>query len=105
MEGARNPWQDENAYVTYLEHERHLFAWCLRIVGGKSQSDAQRAAETFYTYEPATDAMRGLVFHDEAWHWAMLQIAGPQYWLARPELEQPSPAYRREAEALSSGAT
>jgi hypothetical protein len=88
-----------------LEHERHLFAWCLSSLGGKSPSEAQAAAEAFYAYEPATEPYRGLVFHDEAWHWAMLQIVGPQYWFTQPELEKPSAAYRHEAEAFAAVAT
>ncbi|WP_406673847.1 hypothetical protein WBK31_35620 [Nonomuraea sp. N2-4H] len=37
---------------------------------------------------------RGLVFHDEAWHWAMLGIYGERYWVAHPELADPPPEYR-----------
>jgi len=102
LKDVRNPWQEnEQAYAAYLQQERSLFAWCLRTLGGKSPADALQAAEALYTYEPSTDPHRGLVFHDEAWHWAMLQIMGPQYWVNRPELKEPSAAYRLEFAALS----
>ena len=93
-----SPW-DEKEYVEYLDHERHLFAWCLCLYGGTSQADARVRAEAFYPYESAaTGSLRGLVFHDEAWHWAMLKIFGEQYWQARPELESPSVDYRAESQ-------
>jgi len=91
--------RDEKEYVEYLDHERHLFAWCLSIYGGISQADARARAEELYRYESAaTGPLRGLVFHDEAWHWAMLKIFGEQYWQARPELESPSVDYRAESQ-------
>jgi hypothetical protein len=54
-------------------------------------------AEQFYAYEAPGDPMRGLVFHDEAWHWAMLRLFGDRYWVARPDLERPSSEYRAES--------
>jgi len=96
-----NPWaKDESSYLDYLEHERHMFAWCLVTFGGIALPEAQSAALSFYAYEQSTDAHRGLVFHDEAWHWAMGRIIGERYWVARPDLERPSSAYRTESEAI-----
>ena len=99
-EEQTSPW-DEKEYAEYLDHERHLFAWCLVVYGGISQPVARSQAEEFYRYESATtEPLRGLVFHDEAWHWAMLKIFGEQYWQARPELESPSADYRAESQRL-----
>jgi hypothetical protein len=93
-----SPWV-EREYVEYLDHERHLFAWCLSIYGGLSQPVALARAEDFYRYEPAAiGPLRGLVFHDEAWHWAMIELFGQQYWQARPELESPPADYRAESQ-------
>ncbi|WP_386066307.1 hypothetical protein ACFJIW_17440 [Tahibacter sp. UC22_41] len=102
MSHADNPWQeDETGYADYLEQERVLFAWCLRTVAGMPAAEAREAAEAFYDYEPASNPYRGLVFHDEAWHWAMLRIAGPDYWTTQPSLAQPSAEYRRLSESLA----
>ncbi|WP_257385202.1 hypothetical protein [Tahibacter caeni] len=102
MNHADNPWrQDETGYAEYLKHERLLFAWCLQTFADTPAAEAQEAAGTFYEYEPASAPHRGLVFHDEAWHWAMLHIFGPFYWISRPALELPSAEYRRVSDGLS----
>ena len=94
----KSPWSaDEKAYVEYLTAERSMFAWCLVALGGISSSEAISEAERFYTYEPASLPYRGLVFHDESWHWAMRTIFGDQYWISHPELESPSAEYRLES--------
>ncbi|MET7733975.1 hypothetical protein ABZT02_21770 [Streptomyces sp. NPDC005402] len=41
-----------------------------------------------------TEPYRGLVLHDEAWHWAMSRIHGEWYPVEHPELAAPCPAYR-----------
>ena len=87
----------EAEYVSYLAAERHLFAWCLVRYGGVSDADAQLKALARYPYEPPGDELRGLIFHDESWHWAMLHLHGEQYWLSKPHLERPSPEYEHEA--------
>jgi hypothetical protein len=93
-----SPWcADEKGYVGYLNAERHLFAWCLVTHGSFSWRDAKSQAEQFYRFEPASEPYRGLVFHDEGWHWAMLKLFGERYWLARPDLESPSADYRAES--------
>jgi hypothetical protein len=94
---AKNPWQDEEAYGSYLERERELFAWCLETYGSFDKKTAREEAEKFYYYESSDDESRGLVFHDEAWHWAMLGIFGNAYWKSHPELEKPSADYRMMA--------
>jgi hypothetical protein len=95
---VRSPVQiSEKEYVSRLESERRMFAWCLNTYGSIALPEAQSAAESRYPYEPAGDSSRGLIFHDEAWHWAMLHMLGEGYWRARPELETPSPEYRVEA--------
>lgn len=88
---ATQTWS-ENEYLEYLKHERHMFAWVLRSYGSYSPADADDAAVARYPYEEPND-LRGLIFHDEAWHWAMLRIHGEAYWLANPQLEFPSQEY------------
>lgn len=74
-----------------------MFAWCLVNCLDKSRDEATDAALAFYAYEPAIDAYRGLVFHDEAWHWAMRRFVGEGYWRNRPDLAEPSAEYRAES--------
>jgi hypothetical protein len=83
----------EDEYVAYLRDERRLFAWCMRHHGGRTPDEAEAEARERYPYEPADAPFRGLIFHDEAWHWAMLRLHGELYWLARPELRTPPPDY------------
>ena len=90
-------WPSEEEYCRYLEAERHLYAFVLREHGGLPEADAQKQALERYPYESADDEFRALIFHDEAWHWAMLHMYGERYWDARPELETPSQAYRNES--------
>jgi hypothetical protein len=89
---------DEREYLESLNHDRHMFAWCLVAFGNVPGPIARSRAEAFYPYESAAAELRGLVLHDEAWHWAMLQILGEQYWQERPELERPSADYRAESQ-------
>ncbi|NUR29941.1 MAG: hypothetical protein HOV83_29505 [Catenulispora sp.] len=92
MEEAE-PFADEDEYLAYLEGERSRYAWVLRTYGDASPAEAQAAAEQFYEYEPA-GPYRGLVFHNEAWHWAMLGIKGHGYVTHYPELVDPPADYR-----------
>ncbi|WP_084774556.1 hypothetical protein [Nonomuraea candida] len=92
-DGDETVWSEEE-YVTYLRGERRRFAWVMRRYGGLSPSEAEAAALNRYPYEPSDEAYRGLIFHDEAWHWAMLELYGDSYWIDRPELTHPSPEYR-----------
>lgn len=89
----------EQEYLDYLESERHMYAWCLVAYAGLLPSDAREAAQSFYPYEPAGKHLRGLVFHDHAWHWAMLRIVGESYWVKRPDLLEWSAEYRAESDA------
>lgn len=84
----------EVEYLEYLREERSRYAWVLRTHGGVPASTAQEAAERRYPYEPPDAPYRGLIFHDEAWHWAMLELEGEDYTVRRPELVAPSEAYR-----------
>ena len=67
--------------------------WCTRY-GDLDPKQAEMAAVEQYPFEASDKPYRGLVFHDEAWHWAMLAIHGNQYWLPYPPLETPSAEYR-----------
>ena len=83
----------ETEYLEHLARERRMFAWVLRSYGSFSAADAHDAALARYPYEEPRD-LRGLIFHDEAWHWAMLHLHGEDYWLAHPQLGSPSREYR-----------
>ncbi|MFI7008472.1 hypothetical protein [Streptomyces sp. NPDC050145] len=85
---------DEAEYLDCLRSERRAYAWVMRHHGGLSPARAEEAAAVCYPYEPADAPFRGLVFHDEAWHWAMTAIHGGQYVTERPELVDPPAAYR-----------
>jgi hypothetical protein len=102
LKKAWSDWDDAE-YSHYLEHERHMFAWVLERDGRVLSSEAWRRAVVFYTHEPPDAANRGLVFHDEAWHWAMLQIEGEGYWTRKPELEMVSAEYRAESDVFERG--
>lgn len=87
-----NPWLVEAEYVENLAAERARYAWVMRTYGGVSAAEAEASAERCYPHEP-TGPYRGLVFHDDAWHWAMLQLKGEGYWTRFPELTHPPQAY------------
>jgi hypothetical protein len=75
--------------------ERRRFAWVMQRHGGLTASQAEAAALKRYPYETGDAPHRGLVFHDESWHWAMLKIHGDSYVVEHPELIQPSAEYLR----------
>ncbi|GAA4609320.1 hypothetical protein GCM10023195_37460 [Actinoallomurus liliacearum] len=85
-------WSEEE-YAEYLQAERRRFAWVMRRYGGLPPAQAEAAALDCYPYEASDAPFRGLVFHDEAWHWAMLTLHGAHYWREHPELLDPSPEY------------
>ena len=84
----------EAEYAAYLADERRRYAWVMWRHGGLSPAAARAAALEWYAHEPADAPYRGLVFHDEAWHWAMLALHGARYPEDHPELAVPSAAYR-----------
>lgn len=83
----------EDEYVAYLHGERHSFAWVLQRYGGFTPTDAEAAALKRYPYETSDAPFRGLIFHDQSWHWAMLAIHGDNYPVEHPELVDPPPEY------------
>ncbi|MFE5398682.1 hypothetical protein ACFQ9U_29510 [Streptomyces sp. NPDC056568] len=83
----------EAEYLDYLQLERRGYAWVMEHHGGLAPEEARRAALEHCPYEPAEASFRGLVFHDEAWHWAMMSIHGDRYAVEHPELADPSPDY------------
>ncbi|RPF30174.1 hypothetical protein EDD96_6762 [Streptomyces sp. Ag109_G2-6] len=83
----------EAEYVDCLQAERRGYARVMQRHGGLTPEEARAAALEHYPYEPAEAPFRGLIFHDEAWHWAMLAIHGDQYVVEHPELVDPSPDY------------
>ena len=100
---TNNPWTEQE-YVEYLAHERHMYAWCLVHYKGMDATLASNAAVARYPYEEPSDEYRGLVFHNDAWHWAMLHIFGETYWVARPDLEDQSREYQDASAAFEQGA-
>ncbi|MET9109158.1 hypothetical protein [Streptomyces zhihengii] len=83
----------EDDYVAYLAGERRRYAWVMRTYGGLTASRAGAEAMAWYPYEPPGAPFRGLVFHDEAWHWAMRVLHGDDYTRTHPDLAGPPPAY------------
>lgn len=92
-----HPALTEEAYVRDLEGGRRLFAWCFVNIGSRTEQQAWQAALEFYKYEPPEKEFRWLVFHEEAWCWAMQRLFGLDYYLTRPELAVPSAEYENEA--------
>ncbi|HET6397207.1 MAG TPA: hypothetical protein VFF91_10250 [Pseudoxanthomonas sp.] len=86
----------EAEYLAYLAHERRMYAWVLERYGAFPPAEARAAALACYPYE-APGRLRGLAFHDEAWHWAMLRLHGEGYWRTHPGLADPPQAYREAA--------
>ncbi len=84
----------EAEYVECLQGERRCYAWVMRRHGNLTPTEAWAAALECYPYEPSDAPYRGLVFHDEAWHWAMSKIHGVRYTVEHPELAEPSAEYR-----------
>lgn len=85
-------WTEEE-YVAYLAGERRRFAWVMHGYGSLTTAEADASALDLYPYEPPEAPFRGLVFHDEAWHWAMLKIHGQDYPRTHPELASPPAEY------------
>jgi len=96
----------DDEYAAALEEERHMFAWCLVRYQGATEAAAEAAAREFYHFEPADNPSRCLVFHDAAWHWAMLRIFGEGYWRSHPQRAHIPDDYwqeRNRCEAQGSG--
>jgi hypothetical protein len=102
MESAEWNAGPEDEYVEYLNCERHMFAWCLVNIGGLRQAEADQAALERYPYCPPSDRYRWLVFHSESWHWAMIYVAGEEYWTTHPELVSESEEYNEECRRYES---
>lgn len=80
-------------YLDCLQSERRGYEWVMQHHGGLTQAQAREADLERYPYEPDDAPYRGLVFHDEAWHWAMQALHGDRYMVEHPELAHPSPEY------------
>ncbi|MBN3067598.1 hypothetical protein H5A34_00800 [Pectobacterium brasiliense] len=92
---------DEEDYLAQLRRERHLFRWCLITYAAIPADAATAKAADLYGYQPPGTLNRGLILHDEAWHWAMLDMFGEQYWLNKPEYLTPSPRYIEESHVFT----
>ena len=80
-------------YLDYLQSERRAYAWVMQHHGELASEEARKAALAHYPYESVEVSFRGLLFHDEAWHWAMRANHGEGYAVEHPELVHPSPGY------------
>ena len=89
----------EDDYVRYLEAERELLARTLIRCGDFSE-EARQYALNHYPYEPADKKLRGSVFHNISWHWAMMELHGDRYWLDHPHLARPDALYQKESREL-----
>lgn len=87
----------EAEYPDNLQSERRGYAWVMQHHGGLTPEEAMEAALEHYPYESPEAPYRGLVFHDEAWHWAMQAVHGDRYATDHPGLGLPSPEYRAVA--------
>ncbi|MET9313656.1 hypothetical protein ABZX12_17700 [Kribbella sp. NPDC003505] len=83
----------EDEYVEYLAGERRRFAWTMHRYGELTPIEAENAALERYPYESPHTPYRGLIFHDEAWQWALLEIYGEDYPRTHPELVTPPAEY------------
>ena len=83
----------EDEYVQYLRDERRRYAWVMQQYGALDVIEAELAAVRRYPFEASDAPNRGLVFHDEAWHWAMREIHGDKYWISHPRLVEPPAEY------------
>ncbi|NMM91347.1 hypothetical protein B2J88_44800 [Rhodococcus sp. SRB_17] len=86
-------WSDEGEYTAYLLAERRCMAWALEMLGHLDPDAAAHFAKTMYPYESADDPDRGAIFHDQAWHYAMLRVFGEGYWQKHSDRLNPSTAY------------
>ncbi len=89
-------WTEEE-YASYLEAERHLYAWALQRYGEFSEAAALSEAEARYPYEPSSAEFRGHIFHWTSWFLAMEKIHGEFFYVDHPELEEESDEFRDEA--------
>ena len=85
-------WTEEE-YAQCLEGERRRYRWVMQRYGNLDAIQAEAAAQKRYPFEPGDAPFRGLVFHDEAWQWAMREIHGDRYWIAHPHLAEPPAEY------------
>jgi hypothetical protein len=85
-------WTEEQ-YAGNLRDERRRFAWVMQHYGGLTAAQAEAAALQRYPYEARDKPNRGLVFHREAWQWALRKIHGDMYWVEHPELDHPPAGY------------
>ena len=70
----------EEQYALALDNIRYLFAWTLVRYGDFSHKKAKEEAMKQFPYQSENEDYRELVFHEEAWHWAMLFLYGENYW-------------------------
>lgn len=90
----------EAEYIIYLLHERRLFAWCLMRYGEFDVAEAYREAAKLYPYYSAIQMDREDVFHEEAWHWAMVKLFGNNYTKEYPTLAHPPYEYQEESDRI-----
>ncbi|MDO5106560.1 hypothetical protein [Capnocytophaga sp.] len=90
----------ETEYAQSLDELRYLFAWVLIRYGKFSPEKARIETLTKFPYESDNQPFRDLIFHEEAWHWAMLFLHGEGYWEAFPQYVQIPDDYRKTEDLL-----
>ncbi len=93
-------WINEAEYLNYLDFERQLYAFALISYGGFAPELARQESLKRYPYEHIDTPYRGLIFHKESWHWAMMRLHGDRYWISFPELQDQPEAFLLESERL-----
>lgn len=91
---------DETDYCKTLEHGRKMYAWCLVQLNGIDAAEAKARAEKRYPYQAPGTPYRGIIFHEDSFHIAMLDTHGNCYWVNKPELLEHKRAFDEESERL-----
>ena len=86
----------DDEYAAILAQERHMYAWTLETFGGYARADADARALWCYPSDPVEQNGHGLLFNDRAWHWAMIELHGSNFWTSKPKLLHAPAAYFEE---------
>ncbi len=83
-------------YSEQIRIEKHMYKWCLIKYGSLNHELADKQANDFYNFESEDNEYKYIVFHEEAWHWAMIKIHGENYWIVDPSLKSIPSEYKDE---------
>ncbi|HSH96323.1 MAG TPA: hypothetical protein VK968_19405 [Roseimicrobium sp.] len=91
-------------YVAILTQERHMYAWTLVTFGAFRTEDAESHALQHYPYDPVGQN-NPFLFHERAWHYAMIELHGSTFWTTKPEILHAPAAYFEEEERFRAGSS